>query len=100
MNKKIIKYFIIGILIVFLILFFFGSSIFKNKLTEKKDLTLEQIEKFEDDIKNGVEIDLNDYVVKDKSYDNSITNINRKISNIIEFGFKKVFEYLLKNIEV
>ena len=100
MNKKIIKYLILGILILFLILFFFGSSIFKNKLTEKKDLTLEQIERFEDDIKNGVEIDLNDYVVKDKTYDNSITNINRKISNIIEFGFKKVFEYLLKNIEV
>ena len=100
MDKKIIKYFIILLFTLFLIIYFFGSNIFQSGLTKKRDLTQEQIEKFEMDVKNGVEIDINDYVVKDKSYDNSITRFNSKISSVIELGFKKVFEYLLKNIEV
>lgn len=73
---------------------------FPSNLTLKRDLTVSQIEKFEEDIKNGIEIDLNDYIIKDKSYDNIITNTNKKISNIIETGFKKIFKYLLKNINI
>lgn len=73
---------------------------FQSDITLKRNLTISQIEKFENDIKNGKEIDLNDYIIKDKSYDNIITNTNNKISNAIESGFKKLFKYLLKNINV
>lgn len=81
-------------------MFFFGNTVFKYELTEKRDLTEEQILKFEEDIKNGIEIDIEDYVVKDKNYDNKITDVNKNISSIINYGFKKIFEYLLKNVEV
>lgn len=100
MNNKVIKLVIYAVIILFLLLYFFGSNIFQSKLTEKRDLTTSQIAKFEEDIKNGVEIDINEYVVKDKTYDNIVTNTNNKISNMIELGFKKIFDFLLKNIEV
>ncbi len=100
MNKNILKALIIGGFLLFLILYFFGSNMFQSDITLKRNLTISQIEKFENDIKNGKEIDLNDYIIKDKSYDNIITNTNNKISNAIESGFKKLFKYLLKNINV
>ena len=99
MNKKILKYLIVILLSLFSILYYFGTTIFQNGLSEKRDLTMEQIAKFEEDVKNGVEIDIKEYVVKDKTYDNLITNINKDISKFIGKGFKKIFKYLLKNIE-
>ena len=100
MIKKIIKYSSILICLVFLFFFYFGKNIYKYKLTEKKELTEAQIEKFENDIKNGIEIDINEYVIKDKNYDNEITKLNTKISHMIDKGFKKIFEYFIKNIRV
>lgn len=100
MNKKTIKYVLIVLISIFLALYFFGNNIYQNWTVEKKNLTEEQIMKFEQDVKDGKEIDINDYVIKEKSYDNAITNINQKISNLIEDGFKKIFKYLLKNIDV
>ncbi len=100
MIKKKSKYFIYLVILFFLFIYFFGGNIYKYKLTEKKDLTLEQISKFENDIKNGIEIDLSEYVVKDKNYYNSITNINNDISKIINVGLRKIFQYLLKKIDI
>lgn len=100
MKNKIIKYVLLSVVFTFLILYFFGGRIYDYKLKEKKVLTEEQIKKFEEDVKNGIEIDINDYIIKDKDYSNSITKINGEISNIIELGFKKVFEQILNNINV
>lgn len=99
MIKKIVKYLLLIVISIFLILYFFGNNIYQGWITEKKNLTIEQIEKFEKDIENGVEIDLEEYIVKEKNYDNPVTIINSKISNVIEASFKKIFKYLLKNID-
>ena len=100
MNKNIKRVLLILVLFIFTLLYFFGSNIFPGTLTIKRDLTLKEIEKFEKDVKAGVEVDINDYIVKDKNYDNIITKTNKKISNIISSGFKKLFKYLLKNIDI
>ena len=100
MKEKIIKYLLLSIIFAFLALYFFGGRIYEYRLKEKKTLTEEQIKKFESDVKNGVEIDINDYVFKEKDYSNNIVKINDKISDVIESGFKKVFQYVLKNINV
>ncbi len=100
MIRKIYKYLIVLLSLLFLFMFFFGNNVYEYKLTEKKDLTIEQIEKFERDIKEGNEIDLNEYIVKDKDYTNKVTRANSFISNIINKCFEKLFEYLLKNIDV
>lgn len=100
MNKKIIKYITIFVFLIFLLIYFFGTNIFPNDLTLRRDLTNSQIEKFENDIKNGIAVDINEYIVKDKNYDNIITKTNKKISNMISQGFKRMFKYLLKNIKI
>ena len=100
MTNKIIKFIFIVVILIFLLLYFFGSNIYQSQLKEKRDLTEEQIIKFEQDVKAGIEIDINDYIVKDKNYDNMVTNINRKISETINKGFKEIFKYLLKNIDI
>lgn len=99
MTDKLYKLFIVITFIMFLFFYFFGSNIYPNELTVKKDLTIEQINKFEQDVKEGKEIDINDYIVKEKDYNNTVTKINSSISSIIEFSFKKIFNYLLKNID-
>lgn len=66
MIEKTFKYGCIGLVLLFFFFFFVGDIIYKNRLTTKTILTEEQIKKFEEDVKNGVNIDINDYVVKDK----------------------------------
>lgn len=100
MIEKIIKYGSIGLVLLFFFFFFVGDIIYKNRLTTKTILTEEQIKKFEEDVKNGVNIDINDYVVRDKDYQNNVTRVNDTISNLINKTFKQIFKYLLKSIDV
>ena len=100
MIKKIINIIFVILFVVFLFLFTFGDYIYKNKVTTRKELTEEQIKKFEDDIKAGIELDLNKYLIKDNNYQNKITEINSNISHVIEKLFKKLFEHFLKNIDI
>ncbi len=99
MIKKTFKTFVIAISLLFLFFFFFGNNVYNYKLTERKDLTIEQIERFEQSIKEGKEIDLDEYIVKEKDYTNIVTKTNCFISDLINKGFKKFFDYLLKNID-
>lgn len=99
MFKKGIKYFIILIFLIFLFLFNFGDMMYKSDLTLKKELTEEQIKKFEKDIKDGKEININNYIVKENNYTNGITEINSNISHFIEKTFRKLFKYFIKNID-
>ncbi len=100
MHKKIIKYSVILFFSFFFFLFNFGQYFFKSDLTIKKELTEKEILKFEEDIKNGKDIDINNYVVKKKNYSNKLTSINSNISHFIEKSFRKLFKYFIKNIDV
>lgn len=100
MIEKVLKYGCIGLVLLFFFFFFVGDIIYKNRLTTKTILTEEQIKKFEEDVKNGVNIDINDYVVKDKDYQNNVTRVNDTISSLINKTFKQIFKYILKSIDV
>lgn len=100
MIEKAFKYGCIGLVLLFFFFFFVGDIIYKNRLTTKTILTEEQIKKFEEDVKNGVNIDINDYVVRDKDYQNNVTRVNDTISSLINKTFKQIFKYLLKSIDV
>ncbi len=100
MIEKTFKYGCIGLVLLFFFFFFVGDIIYKNRLTTKTILTEEQIKKFEEDVKNGVNIDINDYVVKDKDYQNNVTRVNDTISSLINKTFKQIFKYILKSIDV
>lgn len=61
----------------------------------KKVFTEEQIEKFEDDIKNGKVLDINEYLVDEKSISTK-KQVGLKISEFIGNCSKKSIEELFK----
>ena len=65
----------------------------------KKVLTEEKIKQFEHDVANGKNIDINDYMVEDKSnYESKISKLGEKISNNVEKivvgGLNATFKFL------
>ena len=99
--EKICKNCFVFLLIFFLFIYVVGGSgFYEYKLNEKKILTEEEILKFENDVKNGISVDINDYLEDaNRNYDNAFTKINRKISHYINKGFEEVFKYLFRYIE-
>ena len=67
----------------------------------KRVMTDEQIEKFEEDIKNGVELDLNNYVSNDTSIIKKQVSlkISKLIGNISQKTIRKIFKILNKIVE-
>lgn len=67
-------------------------------------LTEEQIKKFEKDVANGKEIDINEYlIINETKYNNSLSNLTTKlstgISNIVQSGVESTFKVLSKLVE-
>lgn len=59
------------------------SGYYENKMHLKSTYTSEQISKFEEDVKNGVEVDSNNYVLdEEKIYSNKFTKISDNLGNI------------------
>lgn len=103
-NNKIFKFFGIILLLIFIFLVIASKSgYYEYELSQKTKLTDEAIERFEDDVKNGKSIDINNYMnTKAKNYNNKISNVGNEISNsvekIISKGFSYLFNYLNKQI--
>ena len=70
---------------------------------ENKNNTLyteEQIRMFENDVKNGKEIDLNKYIEHEEvDYSNAVSDVGGYISGLIGDGAKYSIEYLEKIFE-
>lgn len=102
-EKKQPKYYIFfRVLFAFFVLFLCLYSISINGYvqTSNQNKTLyteEQIKKFEEDVKNGKEINIEAYLDNSKSdYSNSISNLGETISEFIEYGSNKTMELLEK----
>ena len=67
----------------------------------KRVMTDEQVKKFEEDIKNGVELDLNNYVSNDTSIikNQMSLKISKLIGNISQKTIRKIFKILNKIVE-
>ena len=105
MNKdkifKSIKNAIYLILIISFLIIYFASKAgyFDHIKSRRVTLTNEQIEKFEQDIKEGKEIDINDYYLnKDDEYNNKFSKIGLILSNnlreLIKLILNKTFKVL------
>lgn len=96
MKDKIFKFILLSFLIFFLVLLFaekFGY--YETKEERVKTLTDEQIKIFEEDIKNGIEIDITDYVLdSEKDYTNNLSENIYKVSLRLE----KTADKLIKAI--
>lgn len=99
-DKLIIRLFrisFITLLVIFLGLFIANNTgYYSFSAINRKQLTEEQIKKFEEDVKNGVDIDINNYLEENAvSYKNNISSLGYNISNItsdiIKEGIYKIF---------
>lgn len=95
--KKIIKYFGIIVFLIFMFSYFLCySGYYEYNLQRKRDLTSEQIKRFESDVKKGNDIDLNGYLTEGiVDYSNSLTRttseanikLNDYLKRILVGGF-------------
>ena len=101
---KFIKFFCSLIILIFLFSYFIeNSGYYEYNLHSKKNLTEEEIKRFENDIKEGKNIDLNSYLTKENiDYSNSLTRtaskanirLNDYLKRIIKSGFKLIGKFI------
>lgn len=105
MNKKIVKIVVYTTIIIFLCSYFIETSgYYEYNLQNRKNLTEEGIKQFEQDVKEGKDIDLNDYLTKTNvDYSNKLTKttseasikLNNYLKEFLTNGFG-IFEKLVK----
>jgi len=105
MNKeKILNVIFLGfIFFFFLLLFAKNNGYYETRNTKNSELTKQQIMQFEEDIKNGKEIDIKNYSpAKEIDYSSSLSNgiykISLKLENAIDQGIKLLFNKASKAI--
>jgi len=96
MNKS---YKIVGIVIIILFLSLFFSKYNYNYNENKSILTEEAIKRYEQDLKEGKEINPSNYRVPDKNYNNKASKVGVKASQIIEKVFKKGMKYIMNSLK-
>lgn len=100
-NKKNLFISILSILfIIYLGLFFMESLGYYNVATKNKVLTEQKLIEFEQDVKNGKEIDIKEYVKDTTNYKNIYSdlgyNLSVGIDNVLNKGLIKVGKVLKK----
>lgn len=95
--KKIIKP--IGIILIILFLSLYLSSYNTSYYENKNILTEDAIKRFEKDLKQGKKIDVNNYIEKEKDYNNKVSKATLKISKFIDKSINKSLKLILKYLE-
>ena len=100
MNKKITKFIITIIVIVFISSYIITESgYYEYTLGQRTIITNEKIKEFEQDIKDNKDIDLVDYLDKDElDYSNAFTNLVYNISDNSNKIARKAMKYLFKKL--
>lgn len=104
-KKKLIKLLAGTILLIFMFSYLIEKTgYYEYNLQNKKNLTAKEIERFEQDVKEGKDVDINAYLKDDKiDYSNKLTkttsnlslNINKYLKKAISHTFY-IFEKLVK----
>ena len=99
--KKVFHGFIWLLFISFLVLYFAQAGGYYEDMNNKKtSLTEEKINAFEEDVKNGKEIRVENYVVNmKKNYGNKISSFGLFTSKIFAEGFKWGMNSLFNGID-
>lgn len=99
-KDKIFKNLIIVLMVVYLGLYFAASvGYYDYKSYNKVALTEEQIIKFEEDVKNGKEVNVDDYIVKEKKiHNNKIGKLGKRMSFTISGAVSKVLSESFRTI--
>lgn len=99
-NKNVKRIFYL-LLILFITLYFANKTgYYESRLQSKTNLTKEAILKFEQDVADGKEVDINNYIdTSVKEYNNKYSSLGLNISNLIDKGINKSIEWILKIIK-
>lgn len=100
-NKKIGKFFITLLIMIFLCSYFIElSGYYEYNLQGKKNLTEAQIKQFEQDVKEGKNIDINEYLKEDKiDYSNKLTRTTSEASIKLNDYLKNILSNTFKILE-
>lgn len=87
--------------IIFISIFMASSSgYYEYENKNKMKLTEEKMKQFEEDVANGKNVDVKDYITEnEKDYENNITLIGDKMSNIVNNSITKGLEGSFKFID-
>ena len=102
---KYLKFISVILFLTFIVVYSIGESgYYEYKLSNKKNLTEEQIKKFENDVKEGKDIDIKKYLIDNRvDYTNNLSRVTYKISDkanrILKKGIESVFKYINKLVE-
>lgn len=99
-SEKVFRFIMIFLFVIFLTIYIsYGSGYYEYELHKKVELTNEQILKFENDIKNNVDIDLNEYLNnKHNDYSNSFSKISNEFSNFTSKYIKKGISSIIDGV--
>ena len=97
------KIIFIFLFVIFLTMYIsVGSNYYEYELHKKVMLTNEDIKKFEDDVKNNKEVDIDNYISSRVDYSNSFSKASTKVSKetkkYIKQGIEGIFNIFSKMI--
>lgn len=105
MINKFFGWFLFILFITFVTLYISQSTgYYEYEQARKTAFTKEQIERFEQDVKDGKEIDINEYLENtNKDYQNNISrftlNVSEGISKYTRLGIEKILGQIAKWVE-
>lgn len=101
MKNNFFRIMLLTIFLIFIALYYSSNSgLIDYQARNKTVLTEEQIKKFEEDVKNNVDIDLKKYVEdKEEKYDNNISKTTLKLSNTIGETVQGALDFLFGKME-
>ena len=103
--QNVMKFLLISFFAAFLIIYFSGSgTYYENQLHKKTLFTEEQIKKFEQDVADGKNVSIEDYIdEKSENYSNKTSEaglfLSKGISGYIKKGIEKTFKMISKFVE-
>lgn len=95
--KRLIK--LIGIILLIFFLALYLSSYNTSYYENKNILTEDAIKRFEKDLKEEKKINVNNYIEKEKNYNNKVSTYTLKLSNLIDKCINKSLRLVLKYLE-
>jgi len=103
--NKIFKGLLIILFVIYLTIYISQKTgYYEYKNYQKALLTNDQIKSFEEDVKNGKEVNIKDYIVNtNKNYQTNLSkfglNLSNLISSCINKGINSSFDFLIKFVD-
>ena len=97
-KKNIFLKILFIVFLIYFVLYLMDNFGYYNVSRKKTILTESKLEEFEQDIKNGKELDIKEYMLDETNYNNTYSDIGYKSSAIIDSilnkGFKRIGKIL------